>query len=100
MLNEIPPWPVSDSLAEPSLSEVQQAIKQLSNGKAPGADSIPAEVYKLGGIQLILRLVDLFSLIWHEAFICTSIKVTVPAATTTEVFHFSQLLARFWQESC
>jgi len=34
--------------------------------KAPGADSIPAEVYKLGGIQLILRLVDLFSLIWHE----------------------------------
>ena len=61
MLNEITQWPVSESLAEPpSLSEVQRAIKQLSNGKAPGADSIPAEVYKLGGIQLILRLVDLF----------------------------------------
>jgi len=48
------------------ISKVQRAIKQLSNGKAPGADSIPAEVYKLRGIQLILRLVDLFSLIWHE----------------------------------
>ena len=33
---------------------------------APGADSIPAEVYKLGGMQLRHRLVDLFSLIWRE----------------------------------
>jgi len=63
VLNEIPQWPVSESLAEPpSLNEVQWAIKQFSNGKVPGADSIPAEAYKLGGIQLIL----LFSLIWCE----------------------------------
>jgi len=67
VLNKIPEWTVSESLAEPpSLSEVQQAIKQLSNGKAPGADSIPAEMNKLARIQLILRLVDLFSLIWHD----------------------------------
>jgi len=100
------------SLAEPpSLSEVQQAIKQLSNGNAPGADSIPADVYKLGEIQLTLQLVDLFSLIWHEEGVPQDFKdgsiihlykrkVTMPAATTTELFHFSQLLARFWQESC
>jgi len=55
VLNEIPQWPVSERLAEPpSLSEVQQAIKQLSNGKAPGANSVPAQVYKLGGIQQTL----------------------------------------------
>ena len=56
VLNEIPQWPASENLAEPpSLSEVQRAIKLLSNGKAPGADSIPAEVYKLGGMQLTPR---------------------------------------------
>jgi len=55
VLNEIPQWPVSESLGEPpSLNEVQRGIKQLSNGKVSGADSIPAVVYKLGGIQLTL----------------------------------------------
>ena len=38
----------------PSEEEVKNAIKQLSTGKAPGADAIPAEVYKHGGDTLLL----------------------------------------------
>ena len=29
--------------------ETRKAVQQLSSGKAPGADAIPAEVYKSGG---------------------------------------------------
>ena len=29
--------------------ETRKAVQQLSSGKAPGADAIPAEVYKAGG---------------------------------------------------
>ena len=32
----------------PSLEEIEDAIKSLKNGKAPGADGIPSEVYKYG----------------------------------------------------
>jgi len=35
-------------------------------GKLQGADSVPADGYKLGWIQLTLRLVNLFSLNWCE----------------------------------
>ena len=34
--------------ALPSLEKVTRAFKQLSVGKAPGADAIPAEVFKAG----------------------------------------------------
>ena len=50
---------VNESLdVTPTLREVQRAIRQLSSGKEPGCDSIPAEIYKEGGsavtpIQLI-----------------------------------------------
>nr|VZI50546.1 unnamed protein product [Spirometra erinaceieuropaei] len=33
----------------PSLQETISAVQQLSSGKAPGSDAIPAEVYKHGG---------------------------------------------------
>ena len=33
----------------PNEEEVKKAIKQLSTGKAPGADAIPAELYKHSG---------------------------------------------------
>nr|VZI16720.1 unnamed protein product [Spirometra erinaceieuropaei] len=39
----------------PSLQETIRAVQQLSSGKAPGSDAIPAEVYKHGGPQLMDR---------------------------------------------
>ena len=42
----------------PSEEEVKKAIKQLSTGKAPGADAIPGEVYKHGGDTLSTTEVD------------------------------------------
>jgi len=50
----------------PSVSKVHQAIKHMSNNKAPGVDSLPAEVSTYGGMHLTHQLVYLFSLIWCE----------------------------------
>ncbi|BHF76312.1 hypothetical protein SprV_0501941000 [Sparganum proliferum] len=44
----------------PSLQETIRAVQQLSSGKAPGSDAIPAEVYKHGGPQHIDHLTALF----------------------------------------
>ena len=50
----LPQVEVNPSLAElPSEEEVLRAIRLLSCGKAPGADSISAEIYKVGGPFLI-----------------------------------------------
>ena len=40
--------------------EVKKAITQLSGGKAPGSDAIPAEVYKAGGPALTEKLNQAF----------------------------------------
>ena len=50
----------------PSVSKVHQAIKHMSSNKAPGVDSLPAEVSTYGGMHLTHQLVYLFSLIWCE----------------------------------
>ncbi|BHF66392.1 hypothetical protein SprV_0200940900 [Sparganum proliferum] len=50
----------------PALQETIRAVQQLSNGKAPGSDAIPAEVYKRGGPQLMDQLVVLFQAMWRE----------------------------------
>ena len=41
--------PLLDEL--PTVSETVKAIKLLSSGKAPGLDTIPAEIYKAGVIS-------------------------------------------------
>ena len=48
----------------PEESEVKKATKHLSSGKAPGADAIPAEVYKAGGT--VNMLTELFQSFWHK----------------------------------
>nr|VZI03351.1 unnamed protein product [Spirometra erinaceieuropaei] len=50
----------------PSLQETISAMQQISSGKAPGSDAIPAEVYKHGGPQLMDHLTALFQEIWRQ----------------------------------
>nr|VZI01406.1 unnamed protein product [Spirometra erinaceieuropaei] len=50
----------------PSLQETITAVQQLSSGKAPGSDAIPAEVYKHGGPQLMDHLTALFQEMWRQ----------------------------------
>ncbi|BHF58986.1 hypothetical protein SprV_0100194100 [Sparganum proliferum] len=49
-----------------SLQETIRAVQQLSSGKAPGSDAIPAEVYKHGGPQLMDHLTALFQEMWRQ----------------------------------
>ena len=67
--------PTIEHLAdEPSMYEVQKAIKLLSNGKAPGDDGIPAEVLKHGGMVLKERLQALYSHIWRDEEVPQQLK--------------------------
>ena len=50
----------------PTFYETITAIKQMSNGKAPGKDAIPPEVYKYGGDELTAELTRLFKEFWGE----------------------------------
>ncbi|BHF72905.1 hypothetical protein SprV_0401597600 [Sparganum proliferum] len=50
----------------PSHQETVRAVQQLSSGKAPGSDAIPAEVYKHGGPQLMDHLTALFQEMWRQ----------------------------------
>ena len=45
-----------------SEDEVLKATKKLLNGKAPGADGIPGEIFKKGGPKLITKLTELFNI--------------------------------------
>ena len=57
--------PVNESVdVTPTLREVQIAIRQLSRGKTPGSDSIPAETYKESGSALMGKLLTLIQLMW------------------------------------
>nr|VZI36232.1 unnamed protein product [Spirometra erinaceieuropaei] len=51
----------------PSLQETIRAVQQLSSGKAPGSDAIPAEVYKHGGPLLMDHLTALFQEMWRQS---------------------------------
>nr|VZI48828.1 unnamed protein product [Spirometra erinaceieuropaei] len=50
----------------PSLQETIRAVQQLSSGKAPASDAIPAEVYKHGGPHLLDHLTALFQEMWRQ----------------------------------
>lgn len=67
-IDRLPQVPVEEKMdAIPTLKEIQRAARLLSSGKAPGSDSIPAEIYKEGGMVLTEKLHQLFLLIWqHE----------------------------------
>ena len=49
-ISQLPQSPIIEEMSNPpTIIEVTKAIKQMSSGKAPGADGIPPEVYKCGG---------------------------------------------------
>ena len=63
----LPQVPVNTALDEPpSEAEVIKAIRGLPNGKAPGTDAIPAELYAAGGPPLTKHLADLFRTMWNQ----------------------------------
>ena len=67
VLQDIPQWDINMSLiALPSLEEVLLCIKQLSSGKAAGADGIPPDIYKYGGTAVAEELLKLFTQMWTE----------------------------------
>ena len=57
VLEKIQKRSVNTALAEkPSLDEMVRAIKGLKDGKVPGGDGIPAEVWKYDGANVSKRL--------------------------------------------
>ena len=67
VLEEIPQWETNTSLSTlPTIEEVLVSIKQLSSGKAPGADGIPPDIYKHGGLPIAEELLKISIQIWEE----------------------------------
>ncbi|XP_062905812.1 craniofacial development protein 2-like, partial [Mobula hypostoma] len=58
----------------PTVDEVRKAVKQLSCGKAPGHDAIPAEVYKAGGPVMMQMLTVLFQSMWKKGQVPQQLK--------------------------
>ena len=58
----------------PTVMETRKAVQQLSSGKAPGADAIPAEVYKAGGLPMAEKLTELFHCMWRKEAIPQEFK--------------------------
>ena len=57
--------PAVSSLDEPpNFDELMSTIRTTQDGKAPGGDGIPAEVWKFGGVQLTNCLHKLIQEIW------------------------------------
>nr|VZI05790.1 unnamed protein product [Spirometra erinaceieuropaei] len=61
----------------PSLQETIRAVQQLSSGKAPGSDAIPADVYKHGDPQLRDQSTALFQEMWRQGEVPQDFKYAV-----------------------
>ena len=78
VLDELPSWTVDEDLdVAPTLDEVRKAVDQMSSGRAPGIDGIPAEVLMNGASCLLERLTELFSTIWNEEAVPQDFKDAV-----------------------
>ena len=59
--------PIMDELdSKPTLQDINQALDQLSSGKAPGNDSIPVEVIKWAKETLLKKQHEIPSIFWRE----------------------------------
>ena len=60
-IERLPQAPVNLELdSPPTTEEVVKALKEMSSGKAPESDAIPADVYKAGGPILLDEITHLF----------------------------------------
>ena len=72
-LDNIPQRIIKTSLDEiPTMDEMARAIAGLKDGKAPGGDGIPAEVWKHGGDNLFSRVHHLINKCLGGGFFCTT----------------------------
>ena len=59
----------------PTVIETRKAVQQLSSGKTPGADAIPADVYRAGGkVPMAEKLTELFHCMWRKEAIPQEFK--------------------------
>ena len=58
----------------PRVAETEKAIDQLQTGKAPGADGIPPEIQKMGGLALIEHLTGIFQSFWRKGELPQDLK--------------------------
>lgn len=66
-LQQIPEQPTQEDLdLPPSEDELRTAIKQMSCGKAPGRDGIPAEIFKSLGPTAFNTFHDILTTIWDQ----------------------------------
>ena len=54
---------------KPTIEEKVRAINGLKDGKSPGGDEIPAEVWKYGGVNLSNRLHRWIIKLWEEGHV-------------------------------
>ena len=70
--------PVNHSLDElPTSNGVCKAIQQISSRKAPGADSLPAKIYKAGGCTTFNQLTCVYQSEWINEQLSQEFKDTV-----------------------
>ena len=75
VLENIQKRSVNTALDEkPTMDEMVRAIKGLKDGKTPGGDGIPAEVWKYGGANLSNRLHRWIIKVWEEGHVPQSWK--------------------------
>ena len=58
----------------PTVTETTKVIKLLSSGKAPGSDTIPADIYEAGGQPMAKKLTELFHYMWRKEAIPQEFK--------------------------
>ena len=74
-LDNIPQRITKTGLDEiPTMDEMARAIAGLKDGKAPGGDGIPAEVWKHGGDNLFSRLHQLITNAWEVGSVPQALK--------------------------